>query len=81
MAGITDPYELYQHVHPSEVGTSIGSGMGSMEPLSAMFRDRYATIDPDPQNKGEGADMTCFTAVRKKMSRKISFRKREFNFF
>ncbi|KAJ7890030.1 alpha subunit of fatty acid synthetase [Mycena leptocephala] len=28
MSGITDPYELYKHVHPSEVGTSLGSGMG-----------------------------------------------------
>ncbi|OBZ65349.1 hypothetical protein A0H81_14665 [Grifola frondosa] len=40
MSGITDPYELYQHMHPSEVGSSIGSGMGSMESLSQMFKDR-----------------------------------------
>ncbi|KZT01368.1 fatty acid synthase [Laetiporus sulphureus 93-53] len=40
MSGITDPYELYEHVHPSEVGTSIGSGMGGMESLSKMFKDR-----------------------------------------
>lgn len=40
MSGITDAYELYQHVHPSEVGTSIGSGMGGMESLSKMFKDR-----------------------------------------
>ncbi|PCH42040.1 fatty acid synthase [Wolfiporia cocos MD-104 SS10] len=39
-SGITDPYELYQHMHPSEVGTSIGSGMGGMESLSKMFKDR-----------------------------------------
>lgn len=26
-SGITDPYELYKHMHPSEVGTCIGSGM------------------------------------------------------
>ncbi|KAJ7197322.1 hypothetical protein B0H12DRAFT_1294649 [Mycena haematopus] len=24
MSGITDPYELYKHIHPSEVGTSLG---------------------------------------------------------
>jgi fatty acid synthase subunit alpha len=60
--------------------TSIGSGAGGMESLSVMFRDQHAMVDPDPQNEG-GADMTRFTAVRKKMSRKISFRKREFNFF
>jgi fatty acid synthase subunit alpha, fungi type len=40
MSGITDPYELYQYVHPSEVGSSLGSGMGGMESLSAMFKDR-----------------------------------------
>ncbi|KAI0749711.1 fatty acid synthase [Daedaleopsis nitida] len=40
MSGITDPYELYQHMHPSEVGSSIGSGMGGMESLSRMFKDR-----------------------------------------
>lgn len=30
MSGISDPYELYKHVHPSQVGTAIGSGMGGM---------------------------------------------------
>ena len=40
MSGITDPYELYQHMHPSEVGSAIGSGMGGMESLSRMFTDR-----------------------------------------
>ncbi|KAI0950742.1 hypothetical protein AcW1_007973 [Taiwanofungus camphoratus] len=40
VSGITDPYELYEHMHPSEVGTSIGSGMGGMESLSKMFKDR-----------------------------------------
>jgi fatty acid synthase subunit alpha len=45
MAGITDPYELYKYVHPSEVGTSVGSGMGGMQSLSAMFRDRREEKD------------------------------------
>lgn len=45
MSGVTDPYELYKHVHPSEVGTSLGSGMGGMHSLSAMFKDRREEKD------------------------------------
>ena len=45
MAGITDPYELYKYMHPSEVGTSLGSGMGGMSSLSKMFRDRREEKD------------------------------------
>ena len=44
-SGVTDPYELYKHVHPSEVGTSLGSGMGGMQSLSAMFKDRREEKD------------------------------------
>ncbi|KAJ7742455.1 putative fatty acid synthase alpha subunit [Mycena maculata] len=40
MSGITDPYELYKHVHPSEVGTSLGSGMGGTISMGKMFKDR-----------------------------------------
>ncbi|KZT29627.1 fatty acid synthase [Neolentinus lepideus HHB14362 ss-1] len=40
MSGITDPYELYQYVHPSEIGSSIGSGMGGVESLQKMFKER-----------------------------------------
>ncbi|KAL5526485.1 FAS2 [Sanghuangporus sanghuang] len=40
MSGITDPYELYKYMHPSEVGTCIGAGMGGVESLRKMFRDR-----------------------------------------
>ncbi|TDL13347.1 thiolase-like protein, partial [Rickenella mellea] len=43
--GITDPYELYKYMHPSEVGTCIGSGMGSMESRRKMFRDRREEKD------------------------------------
>ncbi|SPO24499.1 related to fatty acid synthase, beta and alpha chains [Ustilago trichophora] len=39
-SGISDPYELYKHIHPSKVGSCIGSGMGGMTSLSKMFRDR-----------------------------------------
>jgi fatty acid synthase subunit alpha len=40
MSGITDPYELYKHIHPSEVGTSLGSGMGGVQSMAMMFQDR-----------------------------------------
>jgi fatty acid synthase subunit alpha len=40
LSGITDPYELYKHMHPSDVGTSLGSGMGGMSSLQKMFNDR-----------------------------------------
>ncbi len=39
-SGITDPYELYKHMHPSEVGTALGSGMGGTVSMSKMFKDR-----------------------------------------
>ncbi len=39
-AGITDPYELYQYVHVSEVGNCIGSGLGGSDSLRGIFRDR-----------------------------------------
>ncbi|KAJ3517947.1 hypothetical protein NLJ89_g178 [Agrocybe chaxingu] len=39
-SGITDPYELYEHMHPSEVGTCIGSGMGGVTSMAKMFKDR-----------------------------------------
>ena len=45
MSGVTDPYELYKYVHPSEVGVSIGSGMGGVTSLSAMFRERREEAD------------------------------------
>ena len=40
MSGITDPYELYEHMHPSEVGSSLGSGMGGQTSLQKMFKER-----------------------------------------
>lgn len=39
-SGVTDPYELYEHVHPSEVGTFTGSGMGDVESMANMYKDR-----------------------------------------
>ncbi|KAM3159575.1 Fatty acid synthase subunit alpha [Lachancea thermotolerans] len=40
-SGITDPYEMYQYVHVSEVGNCSGSGMGGVSALRGMFKDRY----------------------------------------
>jgi fatty acid synthase subunit alpha len=45
MSGVTDPYELYKWVHPTEVGSSLGSGMGGMESLAKMFKDRREEKD------------------------------------
>ena len=38
--GITDPYKLYKYMHPSDVGTCIGSGMGGVMSMAQMFKDR-----------------------------------------
>ncbi|KAJ2472954.1 fatty acid synthase alpha subunit Lsd1 [Coemansia sp. RSA 2322] len=39
-AGVTDPYELYRHVHVSEVGTSLGAGAGGIHAIRAMHHRR-----------------------------------------
>ncbi len=45
MSGITDPYELYQHIHPSEIGSSIGSAMGGLLHLKNVFVGRKMEQD------------------------------------
>ncbi|KAL1917786.1 uncharacterized protein VTP21DRAFT_3620 [Calcarisporiella thermophila] len=40
-SGITDPYEFYQYVHISEVGNTAGSGIGGMQSLRKMYKDRF----------------------------------------
>ncbi|KAI6129042.1 hypothetical protein EDD16DRAFT_1516096, partial [Pisolithus croceorrhizus] len=40
MSGITDPYELYRHVHPSEVGTILGEDVQG----PPVTRRKYKTI-------------------------------------
>ncbi|THD00090.1 hypothetical protein EYZ11_000415 [Aspergillus tanneri] len=40
-AGIKDPYEIYQHVHVSEVANCIGTGGGPMKAIRNMYRDRF----------------------------------------
>ncbi|KAL3429414.1 thiolase-like protein [Aspergillus tetrazonus] len=44
-SGITDPYELYQYIHVSEVGTCIGSGLGGVSSLQKMFSGRQTNSD------------------------------------
>ncbi|KAJ2398450.1 fatty acid synthase alpha subunit Lsd1 [Coemansia sp. RSA 2603] len=47
-SGITDPYEFYKYVHVSEVGNTMGSGVGGMQSNKAMYRERF--FDKDVQN-------------------------------
>ncbi|KAL6885675.1 fatty acid synthase subunit alpha reductase [Trichoderma evansii] len=39
--GIVDAYELYQHIHVSELAICIGSGMGGLSSSRQMHRDRF----------------------------------------
>ncbi|KAL4930381.1 uncharacterized protein BDV17DRAFT_46177 [Aspergillus undulatus] len=48
-AGIKDPYELYQHIHVSELANCLGSGGGPMKVIQSMYRDRYL----DRQMRGD----------------------------
>lgn len=40
-SSITDPYELYKHIHPSEVGTALSSSMGGTISIGKMFKDHH----------------------------------------
>ncbi|KAA0166660.1 hypothetical protein FNF28_03034 [Cafeteria roenbergensis] len=40
-SGLTDPYELYSYCHVSEVGSTVGGGMGGMKSLRQVFRERF----------------------------------------
>ncbi|KAJ2022016.1 fatty acid synthase alpha subunit Lsd1 [Coemansia sp. S85] len=40
-SGITDPYELYQYFHVSEVGNTTGSGLGGSRSFQDVFRNRF----------------------------------------
>ncbi|KAG9244844.1 hypothetical protein BJ878DRAFT_549460 [Calycina marina] len=44
-SGITDPYEVYQYIHVSEVGNCIGSGLGGMRSQDKMYRGRVVEDD------------------------------------
>lgn len=39
-AGVCDPYELYAHCHVSEVGNTIGGGVGGMQAIRDIYRGR-----------------------------------------
>ena len=43
-SGITDPYEIYQYIHLSEVGNCIGSGAGGLRSSRRMYRGRYVDL-------------------------------------
>ncbi|PYI04677.1 hypothetical protein BO78DRAFT_347251 [Aspergillus sclerotiicarbonarius CBS 121057] len=47
-AGIQDPYELYRHVHVSELANCIGTGAGGLIAMRGVYRDRY--LDRDVQS-------------------------------
>lgn len=40
-AGITDPYELYSHMHVSAMAVCVGSGLGGVSSLHRMFKQRF----------------------------------------
>ncbi|KAK8054548.1 hypothetical protein PG994_009615 [Apiospora phragmitis] len=40
-AGLEDPFELYRHIHVSELGNYLGTGAGPLRSARAMCRDRY----------------------------------------
>ncbi|KAE8395549.1 hypothetical protein BDV23DRAFT_145171 [Aspergillus alliaceus] len=40
-AGIKDPYEIYQHIHVSELANCLGTGGGPLKVIRNMYRDRF----------------------------------------
>lgn len=40
-AGIEDPFELYRHIHVSELSNCLGTGAGGMLALRDVYRERY----------------------------------------
>ena len=40
-AGIEDPFELYKHIHVSELANCIGTGVGGLLSMRGVYRDRY----------------------------------------
>ncbi|KAJ2557151.1 fatty acid synthase alpha subunit Lsd1, partial [Coemansia sp. RSA 1822] len=59
-SGITDPYELYQHFHVSEVGNTIGSGLGGVRALQEMFKHRAL----DRETRGDALQETFISTVQ-----------------
>ncbi|KAJ2739815.1 fatty acid synthase alpha subunit Lsd1 [Coemansia sp. Cherry 401B] len=44
-SGITDPYELYQHIHVSEIGNTVGCGIGGSSAIQDVFAGRQLDKD------------------------------------
>ncbi|KAJ2767082.1 fatty acid synthase alpha subunit Lsd1, partial [Coemansia nantahalensis] len=44
-SGITDPYELYQFIHVSEIGNTMGSSIGGLLAMQNMGHSRYLDKD------------------------------------
>lgn len=40
-AGITDPYELYDYIHVSDLGNAVGASLGGLKSLHEMFKRRF----------------------------------------
>ncbi|KAJ2577573.1 fatty acid synthase alpha subunit Lsd1, partial [Coemansia sp. RSA 1807] len=59
-SGITDPYELYKHFHVSEVGNTIGSGLGGVRALQEMFKHRAL----DRETRGDALQETFISTVQ-----------------
>ena len=47
-SGLTDPYEMYKHLHVSEIGNCVGSGVGGQMSNKRMFKTRF--LDKPVQN-------------------------------
>ncbi|PWY87439.1 3-oxoacyl-synthase [Aspergillus heteromorphus CBS 117.55] len=47
-AGISDPFEIYQYLHISEIGNCIGSGLGGVKALRKLHKDRF--VEKQVQN-------------------------------
>lgn len=44
-AGITDPYEIYQYIHASELGNCVGTGVGGVASAARMYKGRSMEKD------------------------------------
>ncbi|KAJ2140420.1 fatty acid synthase alpha subunit Lsd1, partial [Coemansia sp. RSA 678] len=44
-SGITDPYELYQHIHISEIGNTVGCAVGGSIAIQDVFGNRQLDKD------------------------------------
>ncbi|KAJ1821790.1 fatty acid synthase alpha subunit Lsd1 [Coemansia sp. RSA 2675] len=59
-SGITDPFELYQYFHVSEVGNTTGSGLGGSRSLRDVFRYRHL----DKELKNDALQETFISTVQ-----------------